>query len=71
MVTQERLNGLAALLIGVSQLPLAFVLADATGNDISLFIIGAGGWLLIGIGVNVFRGMEAFEVDWSESEWVA
>lgn len=71
VVNRDHLNGLATILIGVSQLPLAFVLADSTGEEISLFAIGAGGWLLIGIGVNVFRGREAFELDWSKSERAA
>ena len=71
VVSRNRLNGLAAIIIGLSQLPLAFMVADSTGYEISLFVIGAGGWLLVGIGVNVFRGMEAFEFDWSESNRVA
>jgi hypothetical protein len=71
LVNRDRLNGLATILVGVSQLPLAFMFADATGYESSLFVIGAGGWLLIGIGANVFRGMEAFELDWSESERAA
>jgi hypothetical protein len=70
-VNQDRLNGLAAIVVGVSQLPLAFMFADATGYESSLFVIGAGGILLSAIGVNVFRGMGPFEVDWSESKRVA
>jgi hypothetical protein len=70
-VDQDRLNGLATILIGMSQLPMAFVLADSTGFEIPLFVIVVGSVVLIAIGVNVFRGMEAFEVEWSESERVA
>lgn len=71
LINRDRLNGLAAIVIGISQLPMAFVLADSTGFDISLYVIGVGGILLIAIGVNVFRGMEAFEVEWSDRVWVA
>jgi hypothetical protein len=69
-VNRDHLNGLAAILVGVSQLPLAVMFADVTGYESSLFVIGAGGFLLIAIGVNVFRGMGPFEVDWIESERV-
>lgn len=70
-VTRGRLNGLATILIGVGQLSLAFVLADTTGFELALFVIAVGSLVLIAIGSNVFRGMEAFAVDWSDSERVA
>ena len=70
LTNQSRLKGLAIVSIGISQLPLAFMLADVTGYNISIFVIGTGGWLLISIGVNVFRGKEVFEIGWSESEQV-
>jgi hypothetical protein len=71
LVNRERLNGLAAILVGVSQLPLAVMFADVTGYESSLFVIGAGGFLLMAIGANVFRGIGPFELDWTESERVA
>ncbi len=71
LINQDRLNGLAAIVIGMSQLPMAFMFADATRFDISLWVIGVSGMLLIAIGVNVFRGMEAFEIAWSESKRVS
>ena len=66
-INRNRLNGLATVFIGISQLPLAFIFMD---HWLSLFVIGSGGWLLIGIGVNVFRGREAFEIGWSGSDRV-
>jgi hypothetical protein len=69
-MNQNHLNGLATVLAGMSQLSLAVMFADVTGDDISLFIGGAGGWLLIGIGVNVFQGKEVFDDGWVESKRV-
>ena len=55
------------MFIGMGQLPLAFIFME---HSLSLFVIGSGSWLLIGIGVNVFRDREAFEIRWSGSKWV-
>jgi hypothetical protein len=66
-IGRNRLNGLIAVLVGLNQLTVAAM----SENELALFIGGAGGWLLIAIGVSVFRGKEAFEIDWSESERVA
>lgn len=63
-VGQSQLAGIACVLIGVSQLPVAFVVGE---QPLVLFIIGSGGWLLIGIGVNIFRGREGSEV-WGNNE---
>ena len=71
LVNRNRLNGLATILIGVSQLPLAVMFADVTGYESSLFVIGCSGWLLIGVGVNVFRDRGPFELDWTESKRTA
>jgi hypothetical protein len=68
LINQSQLMGLATVFIGLSQLPMAIILANVTGHDSSLFVVGAGGWLLIGIGVNLFRGMEAFESKWGKNE---
>ena len=70
-VSRHHLNGLAAIVVGLSQLPLAFMFADATGYESSIYVVGGGGWMLIGVGINEFRGMEAFEIDWSASNRVA
>jgi len=67
LLDQNQITGLATVFIGMSQLPLAFVFAN---HWASLFVVGSGGWLLIGIGVNVFRGREPFEVGWSRSRQV-
>lgn len=56
------------MLIGVSQLPLAFLVSE---QSLVLFIMGCAGWLLIGIGVSLFRGKEGFEIDWNENDRIA
>lgn len=63
LIDRKRLEGLATVFIGISQLPLAFVFADAVHWS-SLFVVGCGGWLLVGIGVNLSQGREAFESGW-------
>jgi hypothetical protein len=70
LADRNRLTGLATVLVGVSQLPIAFIAAESTGYDSLLFIVGASGWLLIGIGVNMLRGKEAFDDGWVDSERV-
>lgn len=69
-LNRARFIGLAVVLVGVSQLPIAFIAADATGHDGMLFVVGAGGWLLISIGVNLLRDRSAFDDGWTESERV-
>jgi hypothetical protein len=56
------------MLVGVSQLPLAFVLAELSDEYLSLFVIGSGGWLLIGIGINLITGKDAFYNGWTDNE---
>lgn len=68
LISQSQLIGLACVLIGASQLPLAFRVSE---QSLVLFIMGCAGWLLIGIGVNLFRGKEGFEVGWSENDRIA
>lgn len=64
-----RLAGFATVLVGLSQLPVAVLVADATGHDSLLLVIGGGGWLLVGIGVNILRGREAFETRRDGDGW--
>ncbi len=44
--------------------------SDVTTSFLPLFVLGGGGWALIGIGVNLFQGREAFDGGWIESERV-
>lgn len=67
-ITRTQFHGLAAVLVGVGQLPLAFVLADLSDEYLSLFVIGSGGWLLIAIGINLLSGKEAFYNGWTDNE---
>jgi hypothetical protein len=63
-VGQSQLTGLACVLIGASQLPLAFVVGE---QPLVFFVMGSGGWLLISIGVNLFRRRDALE-GWGNDE---
>jgi hypothetical protein len=56
-VGQSQLTGLACVLVGASQLPLAFVVSE---QSLVVFSMGSGGWLLISIGVNLLQGRDAF-----------
>lgn len=67
-VGQSQLAGIACVLIGASQLPVAFVVSE---QSLVFFIMGSGGWLLIGIGVNLFRGKDAFELGWSNNKRIS
>jgi len=67
-VGQSQLVGLACVLIGASQLPLAFLVSE---QSLVLFIMGSGGWLLISMGINLFLGNEAFESRWDSNERTA
>lgn len=64
---RSRLSGLACVLVGVSQLPLAFL----GERSLAPFVIGSGGWLLIGIGVNLAGGRGALDFEWTGSERAA
>lgn len=66
-IDRSQLTGLTTLLVGVSQLPLAFALAE---NHWALFVMGSGGWLLIGIGINLLQGREAFEIGWTDDDGI-
>lgn len=63
--------GVTCLLVGVAQLPLAFRVADLTGESTAMFVMGSGGWLLIGIGINLLRRRSAFEIGWTDSNRIA
>lgn len=67
-IDRAQLYGLACVLVGVSQLPLAFRLAD---HYVSVFVVGSGGWLLIATGINLLQGREAFANEWTENERIA
>lgn len=70
ILNRNQLYGLTCLLIGMSQLPLAFILADLSNQPLSLLVIGAGGWLLIGVGINLLQGGGAFQNGWTNNERV-
>ena len=67
-IGQSHLNGLACVLVGVSQLPLAFLVGE---QSLVLFIMGCAGLMLASIGVNLLRGKEPFDIHWSENERIA
>ena len=67
-IDRNQLNALATVLIGICQLPLAFIFTE---NWIPIFIIGSGGWLLIGIGVYMFQRKVAFDIRWFGGKWGA
>lgn len=64
-VTQSQYLGLLVVLVGTSQLPIA--LGFATDNNQWMLVVGSGGWLLIGIGINLMMGQRALWSDWNES----
>ncbi|MDS0293085.1 hypothetical protein [Halogeometricum luteum] len=66
-VERSHLTGLTCVLVGASQLPLAF----SNERSLALFVTGSGGWLLISIGVNLFRGRGALDFEWTGSERAA
>lgn len=63
-VRRSQLTGLACVFVGVSQLLLAFL----GERSLAPFVAGSGGWLLISIGVNLFRGRGALDFEWTNSE---
>lgn len=75
LIVLQQVNGIVTLLLGVSQ--VLFIMhfmgssePDVTTSSLPLFVLGGGGWALIGIGVNLFKGKEAFDGGWIESERV-
>lgn len=68
IIHRNQLYGLTCLLVGMCQLPLAFVYADLPDQPLPLFVIGGGGWLLISAGVNLLQGEKAFQNGWTENE---
>ena len=77
LIDRKRLTGLAVVLIGISQVLLGLSgLAESSWSGLTesswvIFVLGGGGWLLIGIGVNLLRGREAFDDGWIESRRVS
>ena len=73
-IDQNHLTGLGAMLVGITQVLLGMgTLPQFSGLTVSFWasiFLAGGGWALIGIGFNVFRGREAFDGGWIESEWV-
>lgn len=76
-IDRNQLTGLATVLVGMSQVLLGLSglmnssWSGLTESAWTIFVLGAGGWLLVGIGVNQFWGRAAFGDGWIESEWVA
>ena len=73
-IDQNHVIALGTMLIGTTQVLLGMAsFPSFSGFTVSfwssLFLAG-GGWFLIGIGFNVFRGREAFDDGWIESERV-
>lgn len=64
-MTQFQYLGILTILVGVSQLPIAW--SFAIDNNPWMFVVGSGGWLLIGIGGNLLMGRHAFWSHWSQS----
>lgn len=67
LINQDQLHGLVAILVGASQLPLAFSIAKP--QSLTPFVIGSGGLLLISIGFNIFREKDPFGESKSENKW--
>lgn len=65
LIKQQQALGIITLLIGLSQVVLALSFIDpgpllATPSSWVGFVLAAGGWMLIGIGMNVFQDRKAF-----------
>lgn len=67
-IDKNQITGFATVFVGICQLFIAFTVAGEQSS--ALFIMGGGGWLLIGIGGNLFRNMEPFENNWGVGERV-
>jgi hypothetical protein len=74
LIDQSHVIGLSTMLIGTAQVLLGMAgLTSFSGFTVSYWssvFLGGGGWLLIGIGINVFRGRGAFDDPWIKSERV-
>lgn len=72
LIDRKQVDGLAIVLLGITQVLLATVSlmqsswSGITVSSWSTFVLGGGGWLLIGVGVSVFQGRVVFE---PESGW--
>ncbi len=60
----DQFYGFLAVLVGLSQLPLA--LSFAPRQSLRTFVVGSGGVLLVSIGINLFSGRAPFESGWSD-----
>ena len=67
LIDRNRLDGIAIVLFGITQVLLGLSglvelsWSGLTESSWTIFVLGGGGWLLIGIGVTVFQGRVAFE----------
>jgi len=60
----DRFYGTIAVLVGLSQFPLAVALP--VDRSVWTFVVASGGGLLVAIGSNLFRGKAPFESGWAE-----
>jgi hypothetical protein len=63
-IDPDRFYGSIAVVVGLSQFPLAF--AFAPDRTAPAFVVASGGAVLLAIGTNLFRGRAPFESGWSE-----
>lgn len=70
-IDRHRLITHTVMLVGVSQLLLVFSY-PVNSNSLVPFIVGSGGWLLIGIAANSYMGREALVVGWKSErgKWI-
>lgn len=68
LIQEHQVFGITAMLMGLSQVLYVLEIPRAgLWSSWSIFVLGAGGWLLIGIGMNVFQGRNAFDGGWIDS----
>lgn len=63
-VDQKWFFGVISTCIGLSQLPVAYMLLPE--HSPLAFVVGSGAWFLISIGINLLRDRAPFESDWHE-----
>lgn len=67
LIARNQLDGIAIVLVGITQVLLGLSglgkssWSGLTETSWRFFVLGGGGWLLIGIGVTVFQGRVTFE----------
>ena len=61
--SQSQFHGVVTILVGISQFPLALVMAG-----VRTFVVLSGGILLVSVGLNLLRNKDAFTSAWQNND---